>query len=118
MHNHYISQFVIKRFSGAINIFNIDSGEIDEKKRPHKVFFKEDIYDEETERLFNYIESRVANILDNKILKHDILRFLKREAEKCDTLTAREFFEKHEALCRAESEEEFNRIRNSIGKEV
>lgn len=79
MHNHYISQFVIKRFSGAINIFNIDSGEIDEKKRPHKVFFKEDIYDEETERLFNYIESRVANILDNKILKHDRIIITRKE---------------------------------------
>lgn len=56
--------------------------------------------------------------LKGYLKKQNILRFLKREAEKCDTITALEFFEKYEALCRAESEEEFNRIRNSIGKEV
>ena len=49
MKNHYISQFVIRRFSDAINIFDIHSGKIDENKRPHKVFFHEDIFDEETE---------------------------------------------------------------------
>ena len=68
MKNHYISQFVIRRFSDAINIFDIHSGKIDENKRPHKVFFHEDIFDEETEKLFNFIESRVANIISQKIL--------------------------------------------------
>lgn len=68
MKNHYISQFVIGRFSDAINIFDIHSGKIDENKRPHKVFFHEDIFDEETEKLFNFIESRVANIISQKIL--------------------------------------------------
>ena len=56
--------------------------------------------------------------LKGYLKKQSILRFLKREAEKCDTITAREFFEKYEALCRAESEEEFNRIRNSVGREA
>lgn len=56
--------------------------------------------------------------LKDYLKKQSILRFLKREAGKCDTITAREFFEKFEALCIAESEEKFNRIRNSIGKEV
>ena len=47
-----MSQFVIKRFSDAINIFDIHSGKIDESKRPHKVFYHNDIYEDETEKLF------------------------------------------------------------------
>lgn len=69
MKNHYVSQFVIKRFSNAINIFDINLGKIDENKRPHKVFYKKDIYDEEIEKLISFnIESKVSNILDKKIL--------------------------------------------------
>lgn len=69
MKNHYISQFIIKRFSNAINVFNIKTGKIDENKRPHKVFYKNDIYDEELEKLMNYnIESKVSNIINEKIL--------------------------------------------------
>ena len=67
--NHYVSQFIIKRFSDAINVFDIHTGKIDESKRPHKVFYKEDIYDEELEKLMNCnIESRVANLLSRKLL--------------------------------------------------
>ncbi len=68
MHNHYVSQFVIRRFSDAINIFDIHLGRIVESKRPNKVFYHDNIYDEETEKLFNYVESRVANIVSQKIL--------------------------------------------------
>ena len=69
MKNHYVSQFIIKRFSNAINVFDVNAGKIDENKRPSKVFCKEDIYDEEIEKLCNFnIESRVANILNDKIL--------------------------------------------------
>ena len=67
--NHYVSQFIIKRFSNAINVFDIKTGRIDESKRPNKVFYKNDIFDEEIEKLCNYnIESRVANIINNKII--------------------------------------------------
>ena len=69
MKNHYVSQFIIRRFSNAINVFDVNTGRIDESKRPHKVFYKDDIYDEEIEKLVNFnIESRVSNILNNKIL--------------------------------------------------
>lgn len=67
--NHYVSQFIIKRFSDAINVFDIHSGKINESKRPHKVFYKDDIYDVELEKLMNCnIESRVANLLSHKLL--------------------------------------------------
>lgn len=69
MKNHLVSQFIIKRFSKAINIFDLYSGKIDENKRPDKVFYKKDIFDAEMESAFNQnIESRAANILDKKIL--------------------------------------------------
>ena len=69
MKNHYVSQFIIRRFSNAINVFDVHTGKIDESKRPCKVFYKDNIYDEEIEKLVNFnIESRVSNILNNKIL--------------------------------------------------
>lgn len=77
--NHYVSQFVIKRFSNALNVFDIHSGKIDENKRPHKVFYHNDIYTDETEKLFAYIESRVANIIDQKILKHNPIVLTRKE---------------------------------------
>ena len=86
MKNHYVSQFIIKRFSNAISIFDVHTGKIDESKRPHKVFYKEDLYDEEIEKLFNSnTESRVANILDNKILVEGEVVLTRAELEtlKC-----------------------------------
>ncbi len=69
MKNHYVSQFIIRRFSSAINVFDMHTGKIDESKKPHKVFYKNDIYDKEIEKIMNFnIESRVSNIIDNKIL--------------------------------------------------
>lgn len=68
MKNHYVSQFIIKRFSNAINIFNIQTGKIDESKRAEKIFYKRDAFDKEIEEILNFnIESRVANLLDRKI---------------------------------------------------
>lgn len=86
MKNHYVSQFIIKRFSNAINIFNVNTGKIDEGKRPHKVFYKDDIYDEEIEKIMNFnIESKVANILNNKILVEGNIVLTRNELEtlKC-----------------------------------
>lgn len=82
MKNHYISQFIIRSFSSAINVFDIKKGIIDESKRPHKVFYKEDIFDEELEKIMNYnIESKVANILNNKIIDKSIIRLSRDELE-------------------------------------
>ena len=55
------------------------SGKIDESKRPHKVFYHNDIYEDETEKLFAHIKSRVANIIDQKILKHDTITLTRKE---------------------------------------
>lgn len=98
MKNHYVSQFIIKRFSTAINIFDVNTGKINENKRPSKVFYKEDIYDEEIEKLCNFnIESRVANILNDKILvdgdvilSRDDLNILKKYMLICSVRTLSE----------------------------
>ena len=100
MKNHYISQFIIRSFSSAINVFDIKKGIIDESKRPNKVFYKEDIFDEELEKIMNFnIESRVANILNNKIgnnedirLTRDELEILKRYTLLCSVRTLDEDF--------------------------
>ncbi len=68
MKNHYVSQLIIRRFSNALNIFNIQTGKIDESKRAEKIFYKRDAFDEDIEKILNFnIESRVANLLDQKI---------------------------------------------------
>lgn len=82
MRNHYVSRFIIKRFSSAINIFDVNTGKIDESKRPHKVFYKNDIYDEEIEKLVSFnIESRVTYILDQKILGKSKIELTRMEVE-------------------------------------
>ena len=43
------------------------------------MFYHEDIYDEETEKLFNYIESRVANIVSQKILGQETVVLTRKE---------------------------------------
>ena len=67
--SHYISQFILKRFSKALNIFNVKNGLIEQDKRPDRAFCEINKYDKELEQIFNFnIESRVANILDKNIL--------------------------------------------------
>ena len=111
MKNHYVSQFVIRRFSNAINIFDIHSGKIDESKRPNKVFYKKDIFDEEIERLINFnIESRVSNLLDSKILGKETVELTRNEIE---------LLKRYMLICsvRTLSEEHFaSLLRNSFSK--
>ena len=70
MHDDDVSQFVIERFSDAINMVEVCSGATDERKCPHKVLFQK-ILSMKKECLFNIlksIERRVAGIIDQKIL--------------------------------------------------
>ena len=70
MHDDDVSQFVIERFSDAINMVEVCSGATDERKCPHKVLFQK-ILSMKKECLFNilkFIERRVAGIIDQKIL--------------------------------------------------
>lgn len=108
MKNHYVSQFIIRRFSNAINVFDVHTGRIDESKRPHKVFYKDDIYDEEIEKLVNFnIESRVSNILNNKILV---------DGDVVLTRTELETLKRYMLICsvRTQSEDQFCGILKSF----
>ncbi len=67
MKNHIVSQLIIKRFSKAVNVFDLHSGQIDLSKKPHKVFYKNDRLSDDLEKLINVeIESRFANLLSLK----------------------------------------------------
>ena len=58
---------IIKRFSKAVNVFDLHSGQIDLSKKPHKVFYKNDRLSDDLEKLINVeIESRFANLLSLK----------------------------------------------------
>ncbi len=86
MKNHYVSQFIIKRFSDDINVFDLKKERIDESKRPSKIFYKDDIYTEEIEKLMCInVESRVAQLLDKKILSSDEISLTRGEVELLKT---------------------------------
>lgn len=80
MNNHYVSKLIIKRFSKALNAFDIHTGKITENKNPDKVFSKKGIIDDEIEGIMNVnIESRVANIIDQKIADKDSVVITREE---------------------------------------
>lgn len=78
--NHYISQLIIRRFSKEINVLDLKAREINEKKRPHKVFYKRDLYQRDIEDdLGNKIEGPFGNLLDKKLLNPNEVILTRRE---------------------------------------
>lgn len=72
MKNHYIPQFIIKKFSKAINVFNLKSGEIRENRHSFKVFYEKGIYNDEVEKSLNInIETSFSKLLEEKLLNQD-----------------------------------------------
>ena len=72
MKNHYIPQFIIKKFSKTINVFNLKTGELKENESPHSVFYGENIYEDEVEKLLNLnLEAEFSKLLDKKLLIND-----------------------------------------------
>lgn len=69
MKNHYIPQFIIKKFSKAINVFNLKTGELRENRPSFKVFYEKNIYDDEVEKSLNLnLETAFSKLLDDKLL--------------------------------------------------
>ena len=80
MKNHYIPQFIIKKFSKAINVFNIKSGELRENRPTFKVFYEKDIYTDEVEESLNInLETTFSKLLDDKLLNKSSKIILTRE---------------------------------------
>ena len=72
MKNHYIPQFIIKKFSKAINVFNLKSGEIRENRPSFKVFYEKGIYNDEVEKSLNInLETSFSKLLEEKLLNQD-----------------------------------------------
>lgn len=69
MKNHYVPQFIIKKFSKAINVFNLKTGELRESRPACKVFYEKDIYDDEVEKSLNLnLETAFSKLLNDKLL--------------------------------------------------
>lgn len=69
MKNHYIPQLIINRFSTAVNVFNLNTAEIREKRPSNKVFFTKDIYTDEVENSLNFhLERPFSSLLKRKLL--------------------------------------------------
>ena len=67
--NHYVSQLIIKRFAPSVTTFDTKAQCIIENRQAHKIFYKEDIYDNAIEKkLAHDLEQPFARLLDEKVL--------------------------------------------------
>lgn len=72
MKNHYIPQFIINRFSTAVNVFNLNTTEIREKRPSNKIFFTKNIYTDEVEVSLNQnLEAAFSSLMKNKLLDEE-----------------------------------------------
>ena len=69
--NHYVPQFILRRFGNKINRYNVKTGNLVIKGSTLNAFSDEKIYPEWLEKMFGSLESRIANLIDNKVLKAD-----------------------------------------------
>ena len=68
--NHYVPQLVLRRFGEKISTYNIKTGEYLQDRKTERIFSKHRFYPEELEKDIGHkLESRFADILNNKILK-------------------------------------------------
>lgn len=77
--NHYVPQFILRRFGDKINRYNIETGEVRIKRSLTNSFSSKKIYPEWLEHMFSSLEARVAHLIDNKILKTNDTVTLSRE---------------------------------------
>ena len=72
MKNHYISQLIIKRFSPEVTTFDVQERKLIENRQPHKIFYQENIYDNDIEKQMAHdLEQPFAELLDRKILNNN-----------------------------------------------
>ena len=78
--NHYVSQLIIKRFSPAVTTFATVKQCLIENRKAHKIFYKEDIYDNDIEKkLAHDLEQPFARLLDEKILHSNKIVLFRNE---------------------------------------
>ncbi len=66
--NHYIPQFILRKYGDKINRYNLATQEFIHKGKPTKAFSERNMYPIWLENMFCKLESRMANLLDKKIL--------------------------------------------------
>lgn len=77
--NHYVPQFILRRFGNKINRYNVKTGELKIKGSTLNAFSENKIYPEWLEKMLGGLESRIANLIDDKVLKADGEVVLSRE---------------------------------------
>ncbi len=86
--NHYVPQFIQRRFGNKINRYNVQTGEIKVKGSILNSFAGKNIYPEWLEHMFSDLEAKIARLIDKKILKADKQVTLTRE----ENLLIKKFF--------------------------
>lgn len=70
--SHYVPQFILKKFSDKLCLYNIKTGEFKENIKPEKAYAEKGFYSDEIEdKLNRKIEKQFAMLLSEKILKCD-----------------------------------------------
>ncbi len=78
--NHYVSQFIIKRFAPSVSTFDMQTNQIIEHRQAAKIFFDRDIYENDIEeKMAHDLEQPVASLLDKKIINCDVIRLTRKE---------------------------------------
>ena len=86
--NHYVPQFILRRFGDKLNRYNVKTEEIKVKGSIINSFSAKNIYPEWLEHSLANLESRIANLIDNKILNVENNVTLTRE----DSWLIKKFF--------------------------
>lgn len=70
INSHYVPQFILKKFSNKLSLYNIHTGELAEDINVDKAYSQKGFYDDDTEKNLNLkLESQFGNLLSNKLLK-------------------------------------------------
>ena len=67
--SHYVPQFILKKFSDKLSLYNVKTGELKENVNPQKAFSQEGFYSDEIEDKLNQkLEIPFSRLLTDKIL--------------------------------------------------
>ena len=66
--NHYVPQFIMRRYGDKINRYNVKDGRYIVKGSKLNAFVEKGLYPNELEIKLSQLESNFANLLDKKIL--------------------------------------------------
>lgn len=81
--SHYVPQFILKKFSDKLCLYNVKTGELKENVKPEKAYAEKGFYSDEIEDKLNLkLEMQFSKLLSEKILKCDNTVELSRDELK------------------------------------